>query len=236
MDEPQAARADASEITLPGTRPIADELYEYLRHAITRGELPAGVRVVEGDIAARANVSRTPAGQALRRLQSDGLLRASQHGLLVNELSADELSETCTVRDSLEALAARLAASTRTDLDLALMEELTERFEAAMGGDVAEIVELNHAFHDAVWDAARNSFLRRSLQQTRSLIERLNSTTLSSEARQKQALAEHREILAAIAARDADTAERVTLQHFHKATAIRILSKRVQTRANPTTG
>ncbi|MEU7987679.1 GntR family transcriptional regulator [Streptosporangium canum] len=236
MDEPFEAHVDAPAITLPGNRPIADELYDYLRHAIIRGELAEGIRVVEGDIATRANVSRTPAGQALRRLQSDGLLRASQHGLLVNELSADELSETCTVRDSLEALAARLAASTRTDLDVALLEELTERFEAAIGGDVSEIVELNHAFHDAVWDAARNSALRRFLLQTRSLIERLNSTTLSSEARQRQALDEHRAILAAIAARDADTAESVALQHFHKATAIRILSKRVRTRTNPTAG
>src|SRR6478735_3698137 len=134
MDEPFEAPVDAPAIALPGNRPIADELYDYLRHAIIRGELPEGIRVVEGDIATRANVSRTPAGQALRRLQSDGLLRASQHGLLVNELSADELSETCTVRDSLEALAARLAASTRTDLDVALLEELTERFEAAIGG------------------------------------------------------------------------------------------------------
>ncbi|HUR04894.1 MAG TPA: GntR family transcriptional regulator [Nonomuraea sp.] len=233
MDEPLPTDGETPPIALPGNRPIADELYEYLRQAIIRGELPAGMRVVEGDIATRANVSRTPAGQALRRLQSDGLLQASQHGLLVNELSVDELSETCTVRDALEALAARLAASTRTDLDVALLQELTERFEAAIGGDVSEVVELNHAFHDAVWDAARNSALKRFLQQTRSLIERLNSTTLNSEARQKQALDEHRAILEAITARDADTAERVTLQHFHKATAIRILSKRVKPRAKP---
>ncbi|MCG5215199.1 GntR family transcriptional regulator [Streptosporangium sp. KLBMP 9127] len=230
MDEPTAVADDSSAITLPGKKPIADELYEYLRNAIVHGKLPAGMRVVEGDIAARANVSRTPVGQALRHLQSDALLRASRHGLLVNELSADELSEACTVRDSLEALAARLAASARTDLDIALLEELTEQFEAAIGGDVSEIVELNHAFHDAVWDAARNSFLRRNLMQTRSLIERLNSTTLSAEARQRQALGEHRAILAAIIARDADVAEAVTLEHFHKATAMRILSKRAQAR------
>ncbi|MEV0344733.1 GntR family transcriptional regulator [Nonomuraea sp. NPDC050680] len=234
MDE--SAADDAPPIVLPGNLPIADELYEYLRQAIIRGELPAGMRVVEGDIAARANVSRTPAGQALRRLQSDGLLRASQHGLLVSELTADELSETCTVRNALEALAARLAASTRTDLDVALLQELTERFEEAIGGDVAEIVELNHAFHDAVWDAARNAPLKRLLRQTRSLIERLNSTTLGSEARQKQALDEHRAILDAIGARDAGLAERVTLRHFNKATAIRILSKRVQSRAGNTAG
>lgn len=251
MKDAATARGTAPAITLPGRGSLADELFAYLRDAIVRGELAPGARVVEGEIAARARVSRTPVGQALRRLQSADLLRASRHGLVVNELSADELAEACVVRDALEALAARLAAATRTDLDLALLEELTERFARAVGeartgaaegaevaeaaevAEVAEIVALNHAFHEAVWDAARNTFLRRQLHQTRCLIERLDSTTLATGERQRQALAEHRSILAAIRERDADRAESTTLEHFRRATAIRLLSKRAATRRVP---
>lgn len=236
MSKPGAAADPEPEITLPGLKSIADELFDHLRDAIVRNQIPAGTRVVEEIIAARANVSRTPVGQALRRLQATGLLRASQHGLVVSELSADELSEACTVRDSLEALAARLAASTRTDLDVALLEEVTGRFEAAIGGDVQEVVALNHAFHEIVWDAARNTFLKKNLEVTRSLIERLNSTTLASEARQRDALGEHQAIVDAIVARDADRAESATLEHFHKASAMRVLSKRAEGRWTMTTG
>jgi DNA-binding GntR family transcriptional regulator len=232
VEEDHFALNDGEPITLPRVRPIADELYEHLRSAIVRNEIPADTRVVEDVIAERANVSRTPVGQALRRLESAGLLRATRRGLVVNELSADELSDACTVRDSLEALAARLAAATHTDLDVALMEELTKQFEAAIGGDVRQIVDLNHQFHDVVWDAARNSFLKRNLENTRWLIERLNSTTLGSETRQREALSEHQAIIAAIAARDADAAEAASQKHFRKASAMRILSRRAEARSN----
>ncbi|WP_051342979.1 GntR family transcriptional regulator [Pseudonocardia spinosispora] len=230
MGKPAASTEPEPAIALPGIRSIAEELFDHLRDAIVRNEIPAGTRVVEEIVATRANVSRTPVGQALRRLQATGLLRASQHGLVVNELSADELSETCTVRDTLEALAARLAAASRTDLDVALLEEATSRFEAAIGGEVSEIVELNHMFHEIVWEAARNTYLKQNLELTRSLIERLNSTTLASEERQREALREHRAIVDAIIARDADLAESTTREHFRKATAIRVLSKRAEGR------
>ena len=214
------------QIELPGKKPIADELYEYLRLAIMRGEFAAGERVVEEIVAARAGVSRTPAGQALRRLQSVDLLRASPQGLVVNELSIDELAEACTVRDALEALAAQLAASSRSELDLGLLDELNRQFESAIGGDIEYVLELNHAFHDAVWDAARNNFLKRNLLHTRSIIERLDSTTLRTVDRQREALAEHQAIAAAIASRDPDAAHAAAFDHFRKATSIRIISQR----------
>ncbi|MFJ6686765.1 GntR family transcriptional regulator [Streptomyces werraensis] len=217
-------------INLPGNEPRADELYQYLRKAIVRGDLPSGTRIKEEDLARRAKVSRTPVIRALRRLEATGLLRESHKGLHVSDLSADELADVCEVRDGLEALAARKAAATRTELDLAVLEELTHRFEAALEGDVSEIVDLNHRFHDGVWEAARNTYLRDNLQQTRDLIERLDSTTLSSSVRQHEALEEHRAILAAIAARDADQAYELTMRHFKAATALRVLSRREQAR------
>lgn len=217
-------------IQLPGEGPLADQLFHYLRRAIVQGSVPAGARMREVDIAARAKVSRTPVVQALRRLEAAGLLRETRNGLQVRDLSADELSEACEVRDDLEALASQKAAFTRTELDLSLLEELCRRFEAGIGGEVAAMVELNHRFHEAVWDAARNSYLRDNLQQTRDLIERLDSTTLADERRQCEALEEHRAILGAIADRDPDRARALTLAHFHAATAIRVLSRREQTR------
>jgi DNA-binding GntR family transcriptional regulator len=214
-------------VQLPNEKALAEELFEAVRDEIVSGRLRAGTRLTDRDIATWAGVSRTPtAVKALALLQGSGLLRESPSGgLVINALSTDDLSNACVVRDELEALAARIAASTRTDLDIAMLRELTQRFEAAIGGPVADIVELNHAFHNAVWKASRNDHLQRTLRHTRYLIERLDSTTLSSEARQRQALQEHRAILDAITARDSDMAQHVTRDHFNKATAIRVLDQ-----------
>jgi DNA-binding GntR family transcriptional regulator len=221
----------AAAISLRGDRPIADELYVGLRDEIVRGELAPSERVTEEVVASRANVSRTPVREALHRLEVDGLIRTSARGSLVVEFTAEELAEACVVRDQLEGLATRLAATRRTDLDLVMLDELTAEFEAAIGGEVARIIDLNHDFHDIVWDAARNSFLRRQLELVRSLIERRDSTTLGTEERQRAALAEHRTIVAALRATDADAAEAAALGHFHRASARRVLAKRAARRA-----
>jgi DNA-binding GntR family transcriptional regulator len=217
-------------IRLRGDRPIADELYDHLRDAIIRGELAPSERVTEEVVASRANVSRTPVREALHRLEIDGLIRTSPRGTTVVEFTAEELAQACVVRDHLEGLAARLAASQRTDLDLVMLDELTTEFEAAIGGDVARIIDLNHDFHDVVWDAARNSFLKRQLELVRSLIERRDSTTLGTEDRQRAALAEHRAIVAALRVSDVDAAEVAALEHFHRASARRVLAKRASRR------
>lgn len=211
-------------------QPIADQLYESLRDAIIRGELAPRERVTAEIVAQRANVSRTPVREAFRRLEVDGLIRTTGRGATVVEFTLEELAQVCVVRDQLEALAARLAATQRTDLDLAMLDESTAEFEAAIDGELWRIVDLNHDFHDTIWEAARNRFLKRQLELARSLIERHDATTLETEDRQREALAEHLAILAALRASDADAAETTTLEHFHRASARRVLAKRATRR------
>lgn len=218
-------RKGLAPIRLPGRRPIALELYDELRNSIVNGVIAPHERVTEETIAARAGVSRTPVREAMHHLEVDGLLRTSSHGTTVVEFSADELMETCTVRDTLEGLAARLAASYRTDFDLAMLEELSREFEAAIGGDLSKIIELNHSFHDLVWKMARNSYLEHQLGLVRALIERRDSTTLTAEERQREACSEHRAILAALAARDPEGANNAALLHFRQASARRVLAR-----------
>jgi DNA-binding GntR family transcriptional regulator len=209
-----------------GSGSIGDELYEELRNAIISGQIPPNSRIVETDISERYNVSRTPVRQALQRLKQAGLLRESSRALVVSEFSTEELKEFCVVRDQLESLAAQLAANGRTSVDLILLEEIQALFEKAIGGDPAEVLRLNHEFHNAVWEASRNRFLQEQLTHVRGLIERMDTTTLDTEERQRQALAEHKAIYEALVARDEEQARLATLQHFHRATAKRLLARR----------
>ncbi len=227
------SRTDSSAQAGGRRRPVGEDLYEKLRTAIITGQLVPNSRIVEEEISHRYSVSRTPVRQALHRLRLDGLIRESSRALVVSEFTAEELASFCVVRDALESLAARLAAGARTDLDLFAMEEVLGRFAAEVGGDLSCIVRLNHDFHDIVWDASRNAFLQRQLGLVRDLIERFDSTTLETEERQRQALEEHRAILQAVRDRDEDAAYAATYDHFHRATAIRLVAKRAGASPRP---
>ncbi|MBS1861800.1 MAG: GntR family transcriptional regulator [Actinobacteria bacterium] len=215
-----------------GSNSIGDELYEQLRAAIISGQIPPNARIVETDISEQYQVSRTPVRQALQRLKQAGLLRESARALVVSEFSTEELKDFCAVRDNLESLAAQLAASSRTEVDLMLLEEIQGLFEKSIGGEIAEVVRLNHEFHNAVWEASRNRFLKDQLIHIRGLIERIDTTTLDTEERQRQALGEHRAIYDALVARDEEQARLAALKHFNHATAKRLLSRRVSSGAS----
>jgi DNA-binding GntR family transcriptional regulator len=203
----------------------ADEVYESLRYRILNGELTPNNRLIEQAIATDAGVSRTPVREALHRLEVDGLVESKGRSIVVAGLSAEDLSELGTVRESLEGLAARLAALARSDIDVATLERLVaDSEEAAANDDVARFVEINHAFHEVIWTSARNRYLARQLALLRSLIERRQSTTLASRERRADALIEHAAIVRAIVARDPDSAEAAARAHFRNALTIRILN------------
>ncbi len=217
----------SKKIHLLGQGSRAEELYELLRSAILTGELAPNERLVEEAIANSASVSRTPVREAIHKLGMDGLVKTSNRGVVVADFSAEELSELCSVRETLEGLSARLAGSGRSDLDLATLHGLIEETrDATERGDVPELVELNHRFHETVWYASRNHFLASQLLLLRSLIERLQTTTLAKPERQLEALAEHEAIVAAIAKREEDEAEGITRRHFRSAMAIRLTAAR----------
>ena len=209
--------------TLPGRQSRAQELYEVLSQAILDGTLQPNERLVEETIAEMASVSRTPVREALRKLEADGLVRVTHMGIVVAGFSLEELSDLCAVRETLEGMASRLAATLRSDLTVSTLQHImAQTREACQQGDVRRLVQLNHAFHDCIWEAARNRYLAQQLRLLRRLIERLQHSTLESPQRQKEMVDEHQAILDAIIRQDAEGAERETREHFRKAMAVRL--------------
>jgi DNA-binding GntR family transcriptional regulator len=215
------------QIELPGQRSRAEELYDVLRALILDGSLQAGERLVEGAMAAAASVSRTPVREALHKLEVDGLVQSSSRGAVVAEFTLAELSDLCSVRETLEAMATGLAATARTELELITLNGIHAQYrEATERGDVGRMVDLNHAFHETIWQGSRNRYLAERLRVLRSQIERLQETTLAAAGRRREALAEHQQMVDAIARRDAPTAEQVARQHFRHAMALRLTDRR----------
>jgi DNA-binding GntR family transcriptional regulator len=217
-----------SQISLPGKQPRADEVYDHLRAAILQGDLEPNQRLVEQSIAEQAQVSRTPVREALHRLEVDGLVRNTSRGMVVVQFSDEELFELCVAREGMEGLVAGLAAAAPTDFTLAMLDRILDRTRVATDqADVDRLVQLNHVFHETVWQAAKNRYLATELRLLRSLIERLQTTTLSSRPRQKESLQEHTTLVDALRRGDVGAAETVTKQHFRTAMAIR-LSRRAE--------
>lgn len=139
----------------------ADYAYQEIRHKIINKELKPGQRLPEVNIAVQMGVSRTPVREALRRLASEGLVVIIPNsGARLAAPTAHEIEDTFMVRDQLEVLAARLAASRITERHLRRLEEaLIQEIKASESKDLESYLEANEIFHKTVADASGNRIL-----------------------------------------------------------------------------
>jgi len=197
--------------------------YMLVKQAILERELPPGESLVETALAERFNVSRTPIREALQRLEQDGLVERGDRGLVVRDVSPEEILDIYEARIALEGTAARLAADRRTNLDLLQIRRQLNAMSEAEEGDDARMAATNHAFHTAVWLASHNPSLLDLLNRLDQHLARYPVTTLSYPGRWQTAITEHADILDAIDRRDAPGAEKLSVQHFTEARDIRLI-------------
>ncbi|MFS8544517.1 MAG: GntR family transcriptional regulator [Limnochordales bacterium] len=203
----------------------AEFVYTTVRDAILSNKFRPGERLSEERIAQQLQVSRTPVREALKRLHAEGLVEITPHrGAVARDPCGEELAEVCTVRDVLEGLAARLAARSISRIELYTLERLLNDMEQAMAeGRVEDLIEFNDQFHDTIWVATRNRYLAQQLRQLRQFISRLQVSTLTLPERQAEAHQEHVALYDALAAGDAEEAERRAREHFRKVEAVRMM-------------
>lgn len=196
-------------------RRVADRVYAELREAVLGHELRPGSRLSVPRLAVRYGVSRSPVREAVQRLVQDGLATdVPQRGCAVATVTASELIPLYEVREVLEGLAARLAAGRATRQQLArLHTELRSHELAVDRADVREHVEHDIAFHALLRQAAGNTELHEALDrlQGKVTIAMLSADHSSWPAK---AAVEHRQILDAIIAADADAAESAARAHI----------------------
>jgi DNA-binding GntR family transcriptional regulator len=196
--------------------------YERLTQAIMTGELLPGQPLVETTLAEWCQVSRTPIREALTRLEQDGLVVRGERGLMVRQRSPEEILDIYETRIVLEAMAARVAATRRSYLDLIGLRRIAERLDNLGTDDEHAMTEGNREFHRAVRRASHNESLNDLLQRLDLHVARYPSTTLSQPGRWSEANHEHRKIIDAIEAQDADLAHRLTAEHFTHARELRL--------------
>ena len=195
-------------------QPLRDRIHDRLRSAILSGELAPGTPVIEAELAARLGASRTPIREALRRLESAGLLEPrGLRGSVVRALDADEIDCLFEIREALESLAARRAARTCGPAELRRLERHVAGMRAAFD-DPNEMERQDTAFHDVIVAAAGGERLKRLLSEIRQELITHRFLSLSDPDRRAQTISEHEAILAALRARDEQGAAARTAEHI----------------------
>ena len=167
-------------------------------------------------------ISRTPIREALQRLARDGLVRLdARNGARVAELSMQAIQELYDLREILEGSTARLAAQSASANDLQRLNAILER-EATQLEDPTALAKLNKLYHRTLCEAANNRYLMSAVGTFSTTLLLLGPTTLAAHQRAAESHAEHCAIVEAVAAGDADKAERLMRGHIRRAREIRM--------------
>ncbi|MEL7097737.1 MAG: GntR family transcriptional regulator [Pseudomonadota bacterium] len=189
------------------------QAYDMIYNAILDGAYSPGDRLRETELAAQTGLSRTPVREAIRKLESDGIVEhAARVGAVVKTLSQQEIVELYEMRIVIEATAARMAAQHIAQAEIATLEAINA--DIAAGGAPAALAKRNRDFHGCILDAARNRYLQQSFAGLAHHFVLLGSTTIESPARSEEVAAQHEGIIAALRARDGDAAAAAMEAHM----------------------
>jgi DNA-binding GntR family transcriptional regulator len=202
----------------PLTTPLdlAQRVYDALLQAICNGEIKSGEKITQEAVAQMLGVSRQPVLQALRQLESEGLLQDSPNkkGMQLVPLDAHFVSQLYTVRATLDALASRCAgAIPRPDLREHGYMLLKTGRTAAQHGDLAGLVDTDLLFHQFIYQAANNAVLDQTARLHWHHTRRVMSTYLQMPTSFKTIWNEHQAILEAVIKGQARLAEKLSKQH-----------------------
>lgn len=179
-----------------------------LRELIMTGDLQPGEALRQRQLAARFGVSATPVREALRRLESEGLVTNDVHRGSAVAPSAGDLHEKVQIRAVLEGLAASLAAPKVEPADVAELEGYNERLlEAHLSP--SELDSVNRRFHFRIYQIAESPLLLSLMR----LLWRSFPGGPQVFRRRKDSYREHKELIAALARHDGETAAALTRQH-----------------------
>lgn len=195
---------------------LSQQAVELIRGQIYNHVLTPGQRLDEALLADQLGISRTPLREALKVLAAEGLVDMQPHkGCFVTELTLRDLEEIFPIMAMLEGRVAHEVADKRTPAQLKSFDALHDKLEKhAAAGDVNRYYETNYAFHHQMQECAGNRWLQVVIGDLRKLMKLSRHHSLRLEGRLDASLAEHRALMKALHAQDADAAERVMHEHL----------------------
>lgn len=209
------------DVPMVNVRTKAEAVYQELSARILDGSMQPGSTVRQETLAGALGVSITPLREALRRLESDGLVILEAHRTLtVAPLSAAEVRELYAVRLQLDPFAAGLAAQVASAAVLDRIELLAKR---PMKTTARARLKTNREFHQAIYHASGNRTLAEVLDRLWDRTDRYRMIVVQVESEERKVEREHREIADALRSRDVALSTR--LMHDHVAETLRLVEQ-----------
>ncbi|HEY0890581.1 MAG TPA: GntR family transcriptional regulator [Nocardioides sp.] len=195
-------------------RSLGHQAYRLLKDQIIGLQRPPGQRLVERDLATELEISRIPLREALRLLEAEGLVViVPRQGAMVAPFTAADVRHLFDVRESVEVLAARLAAQHYDGPGLAQAQsQLVAAREALARNDGIAHATANAGFHECVIAMSANPLLQSMMQPINARVSWLFHLTTQNQPDSTQCV-EHEAMYHAIAAGDADRAGELAYQH-----------------------
>lgn len=202
--------------------PLRQQVVELLRKAIVAFEFDPGERLVERTLCERFDVSRTVVREALRQLESEGLVSmVPNRGPVVAKPSESEARSLFEVRAVLEALAGQSFARRATTAQrAALAQRLADVEKAFTNGELTTVLPAKDAFYEALLDGAANEVIRMTLLGVHARVSLLRGLSLQAQGRAPETLQELQAIVRAAVAGDEAAAWAACKHHVEAAAAV----------------
>jgi DNA-binding GntR family transcriptional regulator len=203
----------APDLRTSGVGPLRDRVRDELRARIADGRIEPGQRLYEKAIGEELGVSRIPVREAIRMLESEGMVSVlpRRGGVLVRRLGREDVENLFDVREALEGLAARRAAERADPAGLDALGRLLDTARRALAAGEAEAVDAaNAAFHEQVHRLGRNPLVGEVLGPLTGRLRRLFRQNVEHE----RVLSDHERLHRALVDRDPDLAAAVALEHI----------------------
>lgn len=191
-------------------------VYEYLKNAIITGKYPPEKQLVEQVICEELNVSRTPVREALRRLDSEGLIDSYPgRGVFVAGLSQEKASQLYEVKEALEGMAARLCAERASKESVEKLEDCIARHrEAFEKGEVLKTADTDLEFHALLLAGAENPILEQEGQSLLMRARRLSQLSVYDTHMTDRFISQHQAILDGIKEKNPERAMKAVSEHI----------------------
>jgi DNA-binding GntR family transcriptional regulator len=186
-----------------------------LENAILSGHFKPRERLVERDLLADFDVSRTVIREVLKILEGKGLVKITPYrGAIVVDLTAEDVEEIFFLRMKLEAIAADLVVKNITSIEIQHLKKLFRELERHLRERTDQMIEKDNEFHRALFQASRNSYLNDMIDylSTKAHVVKFNAWSLPN--RIDQARLEHKEMIEALEQRDGEAFEKLVVEHL----------------------
>ena len=203
------------------SKSLVDHTSKYLEDMIIKGKLRPGQRIKEQEISSQLGISRPPVREAFKILEAGGLIkREPRRGVLVSEVTKNDIWEIYTLKIALYTLAVSLAIDRISDNGIGKLEKIVAQMEMIAhddsNPDIIKYEELNNLFHETTAAMAGHGRLKKIVQSLNKQIKRVSYRSFTKAGHLQSSCRYHRQILEAIKARDKILAERLTKEHIER--------------------